>query len=252
MSPADYSSCTIEQILEKDSEKAFTLHFLGIDFGEYAGMNLEDVCAVRGIRLQTVLQELVAAPKKIHPEEQSLIALPVTYIIGCLRHAHGVFTRQKLPYIDTLIRKFHSEASAFQSVVKDLKVLFPLFTEDFVKHIHMEEDRLFGFIEMLVDAEKSRRLSSSLFYRLEKDSIHRFVVEHESHDDEMEGIRKITGDYNLEKNSPLGIRVLYSELQRMEQLLLEHARIENEILFPKAVALEGRVRRMMHENSRLN
>lgn len=252
MSPAEYSSCTIKEILEQDSRKAFTLHFLGIDFGEYSSMNLRDVCALRGIRLQTVLQELVAAPKKIHPEEQSLIALPVTYIIGCLRHAHGVFTRQKLPYISTLISKFYAESDVFQSVVKDLKVLFPLFAEDFVKHIHMEEDRLFGFIEMLVETDKSRRLSSSLFYRLEKDSIHRFVVEHESHDDEMEGIRKITKDYALEQHAPLGIRILYSELQGMEQLLLEHARIENEILFPKAVALEGRVRRMMHENSRLN
>jgi len=80
----------------------------------------------------------------------------------------------------------------------------------------------------------------------------RFAMDHEAHDDEMNGIRKITRDYFLPPNCPLHIKVLYSELKAFEQSLITHARIENEILFPKAMALEHQVKKMLEEKVKWN
>jgi len=77
-------------------------------------------------------------------------------------------------------------------------------------------------------------------------------MDHEVHDDEMEGIRKITKDYQLEANAPLQIKVIYNELKEFEKSLITHARIENEILFPKAMALERKVKQTFFEKSSLN
>jgi regulator of cell morphogenesis and NO signaling len=77
-------------------------------------------------------------------------------------------------------------------------------------------------------------------------------MEHEAHDDEMEGIRKITNDYQLDSSTPLHVKVIYNELREFEKNLITHARIENEILFPKAMALEGRVKQLFFNRAKFN
>jgi regulator of cell morphogenesis and NO signaling len=87
---------------------------------------------------------------------------------------------------------------------------------------------------------------------LEKNSLQRFAIEHEAHDDEMEGIRKITRDYALSSDAPLHVKVIYSELTAFEKSLKTHARIENEILFPKAMMLENGVKKLFEAKVKYN
>jgi regulator of cell morphogenesis and NO signaling len=77
-------------------------------------------------------------------------------------------------------------------------------------------------------------------------------MDHEVHDDEMAGIRKITKDYELRPDAPLQIKVIYNELKEFEKSLITHARIENEILFPKAMALERKVKETFFDKAKFN
>jgi regulator of cell morphogenesis and NO signaling len=157
-----------------------------------------------------------------------------------------------LPFISRLVESFEAKHPDFEPVEKDLKVLFPLFLEDFIHHIYEEEDSLFGYIRLLERAAKGQYNPSRLYQMLEKGSLQRFAIEHEAHDDEMIGIRKITKDYHLGNDAPLHVRVIYTELKRFEKSLQVHARIENEILFPKAMLLEDTVRRAFKEKIKNN
>ena len=247
----DLAGCTLNDLIVKDTCRAAVLHQLGIPFYEFQSNTLSEVCSIKGIRLDHVIRELTAPVNRLHPDEKLLITYPAELIIGCLKHAHGVFMRHKLPYIQNLIE--HSESGpGSNGIISDLRLLFPVFAQDFVEHIHMEEDTLFDYIEKLTLVVKRKLSPIRIYYRMEKESINRFITEHEAHDDEMEGIRRITGHYQLDPQSPLPLKVLYNELQSLEQELKEHARIENEILFPKAITLEGRIHKMMGDAARLN
>lgn len=247
----DLAGCTLNELIINDTCRAAVLHQLGIPFYEFQSRTLSEVCHIKGIRLDYVIRELTAPVHRLHPDEKLLVTYPAELIIGCLKHAHGVFMRHKIPYIHNLIQ--HSETTPqFHGIISDLKLLFPVFAQEFVEHIHMEEDTLFDYIEQLTLVVKRKLSPTRIYYRMEKESINRFITEHEAYDDEMEGIRRITGHYRLESDSPLPLKVLYNELQSLEQDLKEHARIENEILFPKAITLEGRINKMMNDASRLN
>lgn len=255
MPEKDFSFCTLDELIGLDTCRAAILHQLGIPFYEFLGNTLAEVCAKKGIRLDHVVRELNAPTHHLHPDEKLLIAYPAELIIGCLRHAHGIFMRHRLPYIGNLIEHFElsgNSHASYHSLITDLKILFPVFAQDFVEHIHMEEDTLFAYIEKLNLVIKGKLSSTKIYHRMEKESIHRFIAEHEAHDDEMEGIREITNQYSLESDCPLHIKVLFGELQLLERDLHEHARIENEILFPKAISLEGRVSKIIRETSHLN
>jgi regulator of cell morphogenesis and NO signaling len=173
-------------------------------------------------------------------------------ILEYLKHTHFLFIKHKLPYIKRLIEDFSVHHADYLTVERDLKIVFPLFVEDFIEHIYEEEDTLFNYIRMLERAASGKYNPSRLFYLMEKNSIQKFAVEHEAHDDEMAGIRRITKDYAIDANTPLHVKVLYSELKDFEKNLITHARIENEILLPKAMVTEAKVKQFFSDSIRFN
>jgi regulator of cell morphogenesis and NO signaling len=87
---------------------------------------------------------------------------------------------------------------------------------------------------------------------LEKDPIHLLAEVHEIHEDEMNGIRRLTADYSLPDDAPLTMKVLYHELQNFESELVIHSQIEDELLFPKAVELEREALRQIRKKIKTN
>jgi regulator of cell morphogenesis and NO signaling len=68
---------------------------------------------------------------------------PIDLIIEYLKHGHLYYLLSiSCPYIGQLGGKVSGQPSGLQydQVEKDLKILFPLFLEDFIHHIYEEED----------------------------------------------------------------------------------------------------------------
>lgn len=251
MNTPELKSRRITEIVEQDNVRAYVLYYFGIRFYEYSDKTLEEVCRDRGLNVNQVVQELESPNHVLSEESLPLVSYPIDLIIEYLKHAHFLFVKHKLPYISKLVESFNP-GDTHAAIAKDLKTLFPLFVDDFIHHIYEEEDTLFRYISLLDKVGRERYNPSRLFYMMERHSLRRFSAEHEVHDDEMEGIRKITNDYSVNADTPLHVRVIYSELKELEKSLQTHARIENEILFPKAMVLENKVKQMFQEKIRLS
>ncbi|MCW5912245.1 MAG: iron-sulfur cluster repair di-iron protein [Cyclobacteriaceae bacterium] len=245
-------SRSIAELVEQDNVRAYVLYYFGIRFYEYSEHTLEQVCREKGLSLDTVVRELERPGENFTESELPLMSYPLDLIIEYLKHAHFIFVKHKLPYIGRLVESFKANHKQYDHVEKDLKILFPLFLEDFIHHIYEEEDTLFKYIGLLEKAVQGKANPSQLYYMMEKSSLQKCAMEHEAHDDEMEGIRKITKDYLLTADAPLHVKVIYSELKQFEKSLIVHARVENEILFPKAMALENQVKKKFFERVKFN
>ncbi len=242
----------IGDLVDQNNVRAYVLYYFGIKFYEYSEHTLEEVCHEKGLKVEQLVRELESPGENFREADLPLISYPVDLIIEYLKHAHFLFVKHKLPYIARLVESFKANHDAYNGVEKDLKTLFPLFIEDFIHHIYEEEDTLFVYIRLLERAIRGKYNPSELFYKMEGSSLQRFAMEHEAHDDEMKGIRKITRDYNLTPDAPLHVKVIYSEILQFEKNLVTHARIENEILFPKAMALENQMKKVLIEKVKLN
>jgi regulator of cell morphogenesis and NO signaling len=241
----------IGDLVDENYVHAYVLFYFGIKFFEYSEFTLDQVCAQRGLRLEQVVKEL-ESPTHVQETDLPLISYPIDLIIEYLKHAHFIFIKHKLPYMAGLVQGFQAEHAEYVAVERDLKIVFPLFVEDFIHHIYEEEDTLFSYIRVLERASKGNYSPSRLFYLLERNSLQKFASEHEAHDDEMQGIRKITNNYAMDIHTPLHVKVIYNELNEFERNLIIHARIENEILFPKAMTLENRVKLAFFEKVKWN
>lgn len=251
MEKSSLKDTRISELVDQNYVHGYVLYYFGVKFYEYSGHTLEQVCSECHLKIEQVAREL-ESPTYLKETELPLGGYPVDMIIEYLKHAHFLFIKHKLPYIARLVESFKANHPDFTGLEKDLKLVFPLFVEDFIRHIYEEEDTLFSYIKLLQRALKRRCNLSRLYYQLEKNSIHKFAVEHEAHDDEMEGIRRIARNYTLDPSAPLHIKVIFQELKEFEQSLTTHARIENEVLFPKAMALENRVKAAFFDKVRFN
>jgi regulator of cell morphogenesis and NO signaling len=251
MSKVALKDTRISELVDRNYVHAYVLFYFGIRFYEYSELTLDQVCQQRGLKVDQVIREM-EAPSHLQEADLPLVSYPTDLIIEYLKHSHFLFIKHKLPYIARLVESFKANHEDFRTVERDLKIVFPLFVEDFIAHIYEEEDTLFSYIQALERAAKGRYLPTKLYYLMEKNSVQKFAMEHEAHDDEMEGIRNITKDYTLTPQAPLHVKVLYNELKGFEKSLITHARIENDILFPKAMALESKVKTSFFEKAKLN
>jgi regulator of cell morphogenesis and NO signaling len=248
----EYSQKKIKELVAENYVFASVLYYLGIEYYEFEEDSLEKVCLTKGVDIHYVVNEL----EKIHQNEEieniKLLSFPIDLIISYLKHSHFIFIKKDLPFLVKLVNKLSSSNSHIASVEREIKDVFPLFVEDFVHHIYEEEDTLFEYITQLKAIDDKKKNPSIFFYKYPNFNMQKFAIDHEVHDDEMKGIRFLMDQYPIEKNSPLNAKVLFSELERFEDKLKVHAKIENEVLFPKALMLEKSVRKKFDSLIRLN
>lgn len=247
----DFEKSSVGELVSENYVFAAVLHYFGISFYQYPTDSLEKVCRKHKVNPRTLIAELESWAKRKDPSPEELYLNPIELLVSYLKKKHYFFVRQELPFLSNLISGIQPEQN-FGALLADLRIMFPLFVDDFIHHIHEEESRLFKIIALLQDIEDGHFNVQDALTILEKDPIHLLADQHEIHDDEMEGIRRLTRDYFLEENAPLTMKVLYHELQNFERELSIHAKIEDELLFPKAVELEKEALRKIRKKIQTN
>lgn len=247
----NFNKLLVGDLVSENYVFASVLHYFGISFYQYPTHSLEQVCKKHRVRPNQLISELESWAARKEPTTEELYLNPIEVLVAYLKKKHYYFVRQELPFLSNLISGISPEKE-FLGLMNDLRIMFPLFVEDFIHHIHEEESRLFKRIELLQDIEDGNFALHDALTILKKDPIKSLADEHEIHDDEMQGIRKLTSDYTLSEDAPLTMKVLYHELQNFEQELIIHAQIEDELLFPKAIELEKEAVRKITNKIKIN
>ncbi|MBW3470512.1 hemerythrin HHE cation-binding protein [Arthrospiribacter ruber] len=248
----DIEKSPIKELVSGNYVFASVLHYFGISFFQYEQNSLQDVCQKHRIQPQQLIHELENWAKRKEPTSEELYLRPIEVLVAYLKKKHYYFVRQELPFLSHMITGIQVEDKDYSNVLNDLRILFPLFVEDFIHHIHEEESRVFNRIELLHNIEEGEFALNDALVILEKQPIASLADSHEVHDDEMVGIRKLTNNYFLPENAPVSMKVLYNELQVFEKELNIHAQIEDALLFPKAIELEREVLRSVRKKIAAN
>ncbi len=247
----------INELVSEDSVFAWVLHYFGVSFYKYSDFTLEEVCKDRGINTDLFLHQIETyATRGAHQQEVSkkIDEYPIELIIEYLKHSHHQFVKQKLPYLGQLVNALDEENFLKHPETRDLKFIFPTFLKDFIEHIYEEEDELFSYVLWVDKVLKGKSKSNhfEISNKISKHALQLHALEHHAHESGMEGISKITNSYNSGNTGDLLVDVIYTELQNFEYELIKHAKIENEVFFPKALFLEGRLLQALKNNLNLN
>jgi regulator of cell morphogenesis and NO signaling len=163
---------------------------------------------------------------------------PVEIIVDYIRRTHIFYFEKKLPEIEQSIGLLSDHYESHHPILAALRNFFHRYVLDLSEHIHAEEHLLLPYIKTLQDAQKTPAYFSTFILARSDYSIDRFLNEHHDTEDELKDIRATIRLYDPPQTNESLYRILLSQLQTFEQDLFVHAHIEEEVLIPKALALE--------------
>jgi len=132
-----------------------------------------------------------------------------------------------------------ARAHVFYSATNDLRGTFPGGTDarDLEQHMIKEEQVLFPYICELAARDESCERRPSPFGTVEN-PILMMEREHRAAAEDLRTIRELTDNYTPPADGCTTYAVCLAELARFEADLHRHVHLENNVLFPAALALE--------------
>lgn len=231
------TATTVGAIVAADFRTAEVFERFGIDFCCGGGQSLADACYDVSAEVDDVLRALEALPPQ-QPASDDVTEWPVDRLAEHIVTTHHAYVREALPTITRYLAKLVDVHGARHPELQRVASHFERLGGDLELHMMKEEQVLFPYVMELAGSAAGGRHVPSPFGTVEN-PIRMMRREHREAADELDAIRTLTNGYAPPEDGCTTYRVCLSELQRFEQDLHRHVHLENNVLFPKAIALEN-------------
>ncbi len=237
MENTDLQEQKIADIVALNIQTAHVFKKYGIDFCCGGGITIQKACEKKKIDINLIMQDLKNIDTKVL-QSQNYNNWELDFLTDFIINTHHVYVIESLGLIDayaTKVAKVHGEHHP--AVIK-IKELFDLVAQDLSSHMKKEELILFPYIKRLVVANRENiNIDKSQFGSV-NNPIKLMEEEHEIVGNLLKEIAVLSNNYNPPAWACNTFKALYAKLDEFEQDLHIHIHLENNILFPKAVAME--------------
>ena len=182
------------------SVRVFEKH--GIDFCCGGKLPVTEACARKGLDPAALAAEIERSLEAPYADATNWLGAPLSDLVDHILDTHHAYMKAQLPVVEARL-------------AKEEMVLFPL-----------------------VRALEGGAPAGSFHCGSVRNPIRVMCMEHDSAGDALVQMRQLTDNYTAPDGACNTFRALYFELAEMERDLHRHIHLENNILFPRAMALE--------------
>lgn len=228
-------TATVGQVVAQHPALARTFESLRIDYCCGGTRSLEEVCRDRGLPVAQLLAQLDAtAGSNAAAAETDWTQASLSALCDHIERTHHDYLRRELPRLSEIIAKVVKVHGQQHRELAQVEAAFHELRAELEPHMMKEERILFPAIRHL---EAVGRVLHFPFGSL-ANPIRVMVGEHDNAGDALARLRALTGDFAVPRGACNTYRVMLDSLQRLEADMHLHVHKENNILFPRAVALE--------------
>lgn len=235
---------TIGQIAAKDLHKAKVFKKYGLDFCCGGKKTIKEACSEKGLDVTKVEQELHELDKinAFGGRQLPYNDWEVDFLSDYIVNTHHSYLNKNLPDLKRYAQRVaevhgdnHPELLAVNQQVQ-------LLANELTTHLIKEEKILFPYLKILAAAVKNNEpLHVNPFGDVQQ-PVNMMEMEHDVAGEILERLKELTNNYTLPKDACATFSLLYRTLEEMTEDLHLHIHLENNILFPKAIALEKKLR----------
>jgi regulator of cell morphogenesis and NO signaling len=214
---------------------------LGIDYCCGGSRTLGEACAEAKISVEQALSRLQEGLSASQPKPgRDWKSEPLADLIAHITSTHHVFVRQECPRIEALAAKVVSVHGTNHPELLEVQSLFSALAGELSVHLMKEEQILFPYVIRLEEAAIAGEPAPSAMFGPVVNPVRMMMQEHDGAGDVLKRLRATTKDYAVPGDACISYTTLYEALKGFEADLHQHIHLENNILFPRAVALEGK------------
>lgn len=180
------------------------------------------------------MQIETATPASTNPSGREWGQEPLTAVVKFILETHHVFTRKAIDALPPLAAKVRARHGELHPETRSVDGLVRRLVEDLGPHMLKEERILFPYIDSLASPGRG----TDACFPTVQNPIRVMLREHEAVEEILGELRAVTANYALPPDACESYQALYAGLADLEADLKRHIRIENDVLFPRAIALE--------------
>jgi regulator of cell morphogenesis and NO signaling len=234
----DINTATLKEIVTDDFRAAAIFEKYSLDFCCRGGKTIEEACIDKSVSKEGVFTEVSGLLEHAAESGDSFGNLPTAELILHIITTHHAYVRRMVPVLFAHTQKVATVHGANHPEVVEIARRFALVGADLQSHMSKEEQVLFPYIGTLAEASHGTGPFPRPSFGTAQNPIRMMEAEHQAAGDELYEIRRLSKTYAPPADACTTFKVTYQELQEFERDLHEHVHLENNILFPRAIALE--------------
>jgi regulator of cell morphogenesis and NO signaling len=213
------------------------------NYYQNGSQKFKDACEEKGLIFSEIDAELNQLQKLSKTNTMlTLEDMSVDRLIDFINGQHHSNEAEVLDFIEESIKKLITNPNcdkALISILQKLDEKFTDFKDKLTKHCEKEDKILFPYMRKLCELRRDKIFTNtSQKNSFVKKPIQLLEAEHVQASSVLKEIKEITQNFSSQANAPKEYQKLMEHLKEFEVEFHVHLHIENNILFPKVIALE--------------
>jgi regulator of cell morphogenesis and NO signaling len=214
---------------------------LGIDYCCGGSRTLRQACTEANISVDAALarleESLAATQSEVSQDWQKQL---LADLIGHIATTHHTFVREESPRILALAAKVVGVHGKNHPELLQVQQVFSVLAEELRVHLMKEEQMLFPYISLMEESALAGEPAPPAMFGTVANPVRMMMQEHDGAGEALRSLRSVTSDYKVPEDACITYRTLYGALEGYEADLHQHIHLENNILFPRAIAMEAK------------
>ncbi|HEY3928090.1 MAG TPA: iron-sulfur cluster repair di-iron protein [Candidatus Koribacter sp.] len=211
---------------------------LGIDYCCGGGRTLAEACVGANLSADETLAALARSAYVAAPGSKNWPSEPLADLVVHIKNTHHAFVRSECPRIEALAAKVVGVHGKNHPELATVQETFSLLANELGVHLMKEEQILFPFIVRMEESYVAGEPAPPAMFGTVQNPIRMMMHEHDGAGEALRTLRSATNNYTVPADACISYRTLYGVLQEFEVDLHQHIHLENNVLFPRAAAME--------------
>lgn len=231
----------IGEIVAEDYRTASTFEQFGIDFCCNGNRSIEEGCHESGIdpvKVVNAIQQMLNTSPGNNNVDPGYKSWPLDLLIDLIEKKHHRYVSRQIPVLKNHLKKIEMVHGNAHPELFRIAALFEGCAGELTAHMEKEELILFPHIRKMIEAKKSGNITIDAPFRTVQQPVKMMMHEHDIEGKRFKEIASLSNNYKIPADACNTYHVTLALLKEFEEDLHLHIHLENNILFPEAIALE--------------
>jgi regulator of cell morphogenesis and NO signaling len=231
---------TVREIALENPAATRVFERFGIDYCCGGNQIFEQACERSGVAVDEVLDSLQMEEQTARAASQSRDWQnePLSELVVHIKNTHHKYTREETARLAALLQKVCSVHGKNHPELFGIRETFGWLSQELMTHLMKEENVLFPYIERIEEAVMQKEPVLPAPFGSVQNPVAMMEHDHDSAGAALRSIQKASKDFTPPPDACVSYQTLYKALATFEADLHQHIHLENNILFPRAIAME--------------
>jgi regulator of cell morphogenesis and NO signaling len=231
---------TVREVTVENPASTRVFERFGIDYCCGGNQALEQACQRAGVSVDEVVDSLEMEKEAARAAKQARDwqSESLSELIEHIKNTHHKYMREETVRLAALLQKVCSVHGKNHPELFGIRETFGRVSQELMTHMMKEEMVLFPYIERMEESVIQKEPVLPAPFGSLQNPVAVMEHEHDSAGAALRSMRKASSDFAPPADACISYQTLYQALTAFEADLHQHIHLENNILFPRAIATE--------------